>query len=238
MIAAIARLTWKRLWRGKSIWVTAILLLVPIGLAAMAVAGVPQASERWGIVGEITLRSLVMLAPVLHLAPAVGEESEGKTYSYLWSRPVPREALVLGKMLAVTPLLALLAAGAVAAAWAISSAGAGPAGDPAWLGSTLLAAVLGVVTSSCFAVGVGSLFPKHPLVIAFGYIFLAEQALPEINAVQNLSVLFHTQQVAKLPTWHHADDGGGAIGLAVLAAFWLAIAIWRVRNTEFGSAEG
>jgi hypothetical protein len=232
MIGAIARLTWKRLWRGKSIWVTGILVLVPIALAAMAIAGVAQAEERWSIVGTITLRSLVLLAPVLHLAPAVGEESEGKTYSYLWSRPVPREALVLGKMLAITPLLAVVSAAAVSLAWLISAPG-----HVEWLGTSVLAAVLGVVASSCFGVGVGSLFPKHPLVVAFGYMFLFEQVLPEIEAVQSISVLFHTEQIARLPhRMHH--DSGGVIGLAVLAALWLGIAIWRVRRTEFGSAEG
>lgn len=239
-VATIARLTWKRILRGRTIWATAILLLVPLGIAALTFLRLEDPGERWSMVAEITLRSIVLLAPVLFLSPVVNEENENKTYTYLWSRPVPRTALLFGKLLAVAPVVAGAAVVALIASFGIVSLGQGEM-DPSSLPRVLLAAAAGTVAASCFALGIGTLFPRHPLVAAFGYVFFAEQILPQVKAIQNVSTLYHVKIIAHLPRSNFAFEGGmgGALlALALLSALWLGLAVWRIRRLELGSADG
>ena len=236
---AIARLNWKRMLRGRALWVTLLLLLVPIGVALLALLYESDPRERWTGVATISLRALVLLAPILHLSTAISEENDGKTYTYLCSRPVPRQALILGKMLAVTPVTLLLAAAALSVAFAIIATGPGEA-DVAMLLRALAASAAGVIAASCFAVGVGALVPRHPMVVALGWILFGEQILSFTPAVQNLSVLFHVHAIAELQGVDMGGDGAlpAYLGLLLLSAFWLGVAMWRVRKLEFGSAEG
>ncbi len=238
-VLVIAGLAWKRLVRGRSIWLSVLLLLVPVLLAVAASLGAPDPAERWTMVAVLSFRSLVLLAPVVHLAGALADEIEGKTYTYLWSRPIPREAVLLGKLVAVTPALAVLAPLALAVAWAIVAAGPGET-DPAWLLRALPAAALGVVAASAFALGLGALVPRHPLVAALSWVFFGEQVLPAVPAVQNLSALHHVQVLAALPRAQlgSGDPLGAAVALVVLTALWLGVAIARVRTVEPGRAEG
>jgi hypothetical protein len=239
-IVALARLTWLRLARGRTLWITALLFLVPIVLAALTLVRIEDPALRWSIVAELSFRSLVLLAPVLHLAPVIGEENEGKTYTYLWSRPVPRAALVLGKMAAIVPLLVAVTLVGLGLGFLLVALGPGEV-QGGWLPRALLGAAAGVVAASCFAVGIGALVPRHPLVVCLAYIFIAEQILPVIPAVQNVSVLYHAQHVARLPRsplGHGETTGAALLALALLSAAWLAIALWRVRRIEFGSADG
>ena len=234
MTLAVARLYWKRLWRGKMILISGLLVLIPLGLAVVA-AGREDPAQRFSLVFEMTLRSLVLLVPVLHLATAIGEETEGKTYTYLWSRPVSRAAVLWGKLVVVLPLAMAATAAVLAAVFAIVG------GDPAWLWRAELGAAAGVVGASAFALGVGALFPRHPLVVTLAWVFFAEQILPEIKAVQNLSIVYHAETIADppRPLIHVANDpAGAALAIAILSAIWLGVAVWRVRKMEFGTAEG
>jgi len=234
MTLAVARLYWKRLWRGKMIWISGLLAVVPLGLAAVT-AGREDPAQRFSLVFEITLRSLVLLVPVFHLAPAIGEEAEGKTYTYLWSRPVSRAAVLWGKLLVVLPLAIATAAAVLAGAFAIVG------GDPAWLVRAELGAAAGVVGASAFALGIGALFPRHPLVVTLAWVFFAEQILPAVKAVQNLSIVYHAETIADppRPSIHiGGDPAGAALAIAILSAIWLVVAVWRVGKMEFGTAEG
>ena len=237
---AIARLTWLRLLRGRTIWISVILLCIPLALAGIAVLRVDDPWSRWLHVTELTLRSLVLLAPVVHLAPAVSEEIDGRTYTYLWSRPIPRTSLIFGKMLAVTPALVVLSAGAIMAAWLITSQGAGE--TPAeWLWPAFTAVVTGVVGASCFAVGVATLYPRQPLAVAIGWVLFFEQIFPAIPTIQQLSTLFHAQVIAGMPHAfiEKADTSVPAslITLGSLSAIWLALAVWRIRAAELSQAD-
>src|SRR5688572_7282974 len=225
-VAAIARLTWMRTLRSRTLWATAILVAVPLAVALVARFG----GGHWGDVTELTLRALVLLAPVLHLAPVISDESDGKTYTYLWSRPVRREALLFGKLLAVAPALMVAAAASLLLAYLI--AGAGP-GDGPPLGRVMVGAVAGVLAASSYALGIGTLFPRHPLVAAMGYLVVAEQILPWVKSIQNVSTLYHVRSI-----WREGEVARGLIGLTILSAIWLAVAVWRVRRLELGSAEG
>jgi hypothetical protein len=228
MILPVARLAWKRLWRGKMVWISGLLVLVPVAIAAIAPRN-HSAEQRFQLVIELTLRSLVLLVPALHLAPIIGEESDRKTYTYLWSRPVTRPTLLWGNLLVVLPLAAVAAAATVAGAFALI----GGEVDSLWRAEAGAAA--GIAGASAFALGVGALVPRHPLVVTLVWVFVGEQILPEIPSVQNLSIVHHAKTIAG---FGGGDPYGAALAIAILSAIWLGIAVWRVRVMEFGSAEG
>jgi ABC-type transport system involved in multi-copper enzyme maturation permease subunit len=237
-VMAIARLSWKRLWRSKGIWITAILLMIPILLAGLTIARMASAADRWTRVAELTLRSLILIAPVLHLAPALGEEYDAKTYTYLWSRPISRVSMLFGKMLAVTPVLLAGTLLSLSLGFAIVSAGAGET-DFGWLPPVLCAAAVGIVAASAFSIGVGTLFPRYQLVIALAYVFFAEQVLPEVPAIQSLSTLYHVKQIAALPYDNPPTEsvGSGILQLALLTVVWLALATWRIARKEYSGSD-
>jgi ABC-type transport system involved in multi-copper enzyme maturation permease subunit len=230
---AIGRLTWLRLRRGRTVWISLLLFCVPLSVAAIAALRVEDAWTRWWHVADLTLRSLVLLAPVVHLAPAVSEEIDQQTDTYLWSRPIPRPALLFGKMLVVTPALVLLSSVAIVAAWLISRAGAGDT-PLEWLWPALTAVVTGVVATSAFALGVGSLYTRQPLAVAVGWVLVFEQVIPAIPTLQHLSTLFNTQVIAHIPHSfiQKADTSVPAslISLAVLSVVWLSLATWKIRR--------
>jgi ABC-type transport system involved in multi-copper enzyme maturation permease subunit len=239
-VLAIARLTWLRLRRGRTIWISLILLCIPLALAGMAVLRVEDPWERWWHIADLTLRSLVLLAPVVHLAPALAEEMEQRTYTYLWSRPIPRTAVLFGKMLAVTPAVTVLSLAAVVAAWFISSRGTGTTPSE-WLWPALTAVATGVAGASAFAIGVGTLYPRQPLAVAVGWVLFFEQVFPAIPTIQHLSTLFHTQVIAGVPhTFIQKADTSvtrSLISLAALSTIWLGLAVWRIRSTELSQSD-
>lgn len=234
---AMARLTRKRLLRGRIVWVVAILAALPLVLAAVLTVELRSPSERWWNTAEMMLRSLVMLAPVLLLAGAVSDENDAKTYTYLWSRPIRRQVVILGKMVAIVPIIAGLAVLALAAGCAITA----PDQAAAVLARTAGAAIGGVIAVSAFAVGLGALFPRYPTAVALGWVVFAEQALPTVKAVQNLSALYHVQVIAGLPRSFIPSDAEpieSALALVMLTALWLGVAWWRMTRLELGAADG
>lgn len=230
---AIAQLTWLRLRRGRTIWITLLLFCIPIAVAAVASFRVEDPFTRWTHLTDLTLRSLVLLAPVIHLAPALAEELDQHTHTFLFSRPIPRAAVLHGKMLVVTPALVALSTLAILAAWAIATTGPGVT-QAAWLPPALLAVTTGVIATSAFAIGLGTLLPRAPLAVAIGWVLLFEQVFPAIPTLQHLSTLFHTQVIADVPHSFilKADTSAprSLVSLGVLSAIWLSLATWKIRR--------
>ena len=220
---AIARLTWKRLLRGKALWVSLVLALAPMSIA-IAVVGKDN-SGGLGDVLEVSTWLLGILAP-LHIAASLAEELEERTSAYLWSRPVPRWTIVSGKLLALVPVVALLeVGGALIAAQQIGALGA----------STNVQRVLvglgaGTIAASCCAAGVATIWPKHGMAIAMVYILLVDLPLGAIPAaLQQLSITHYVRELV--------DKGAGIEiaplgGLAVISLVWLSVALSRIRTLE------
>ena len=225
----IARMTLLRLARGRSLWVSGLVLLF---VPAVAIITRAAGTESWRSALETALHFSVLLVAPIHLAGAVGEEVEVKTHTYLWSRPLPREALLVGKLLAIVPLLAVAGVIALIAAYlAAGGLAAAPVGE---LLRALVAIVAGSIAAAAVSVGLGALFPRHPLVLAVAYLLAAEHLLwllPE--SVKNLSVLWHMTSVAS------GQEIGFHLGaLAVQATLWLGVGVWRVRTAEYAGMEG
>jgi ABC-type transport system involved in multi-copper enzyme maturation permease subunit len=197
-----AGLTWKRLKRGRLLWVCAALLALPvIGAGALVAAG------HWGRglfdeVLEMYFRFLVPFVPALLASPVIAEEIESKTYTFVFARPAPRAALVLGKFVAVVTPVALTTVASIALVWLLAMIRF--PGDMAenlpHLAQAELAAVLGTVAFAALASALGSLFTRHPFAAVVGYLLLIEAGLGSAPIVLNLLAMsWHLRNLADLP---------------------------------------
>ncbi len=116
-VAAVFRLQWRRLVRGKKLRlgiVSVVLVLSAVLAARWATPNakptdVVQMGILWGF-----FRLLAFLVPFLFTAGAIAEDVESRTFAYLAVRPVGRFALTAGKYMAGTAMaVALLVVGLV-----------------------------------------------------------------------------------------------------------------------------
>jgi ABC-type transport system involved in multi-copper enzyme maturation permease subunit len=234
-VMVIARLSWLRLRRGRNKWMSIILAALPPFLAGLvAVVSQDPGSQMWTFSANMLLQFAAPLAAAAHLASAVGEELEQKTFSYLWSRPPPRWTLLAGKLVAHVPALTAMFAVSSALVWGISVA-AGVDLGPTELLRLIAGSTGAVVAGSCLAVGAGAIFPKYPLAFVLGFGMVLDKLLMLIPAVQPLSASLSATGLAGLPfpetqvpSWEDA-----LIRLAVNGAIWLAIGVWRVSDSEY-----
>lgn len=238
-VKVIARITWLRLRRGRSKWVSLLLALLPVVFATLLGVFGADEDRGWEMVMTFTLRLAAMLSVAIHLAPSVGEELESRTYTYLWSRPMPRRALVLGKLVATAPMAAALFVVAVSVSWIIAwQADAGEhLGD---LVRALLAVVGAVAAGSSLALVAGTFFPRHPLAVILGYVIVGDRLLGFIPALRMVSVYYHAISIAGVrdPMLLSESLSAGLVGILVLAVGWLALAVWRVERTEYALPDG
>ncbi len=239
-VMIVARLAWMRLRRGKAKWVTAVLATVPpLFSLVLLSAGEDDREEVWSMTAYLTMQLLVLLAVATHLSPAVGEELESRTYTYLWSRPMRRSALLFGKLIAVTPAIVAAFALTTTVTWALvfqEQTGARVEELVRALG-----AVLGVALSgAALSLATSAVFPRHPLAFVLAYVLLGEQLISFVPMLQKISISFHAAGVSgahppHLPVGSVMD---GVIGLVSLSVAWLALAVWRVERAEYALPDG
>jgi hypothetical protein len=188
-------------------------------------------------VTEVALRFVATLATVIHLAPALSDEVDGKTWTYLWSRPFPRPALLYGKVLAIAPAVMVLATISLGVAYLITFETDPGTHLPA-LARSLGGAYAATLGAAAFAVAIGSLFPRHPLVFGLAW-FAADQILFLVPNVAKLSSLYHARFLAGLPASKAEPESvaAAALWLVGLTIAMLAVGGWRVRRSEYARAD-
>jgi hypothetical protein len=219
-VATLAGVTLKRLARGKALWIAGGLAVLPIAYAAVrhAHAAAVGFEELFAVV-----MLLVAVLPAMFVASSIGEEIEDRTSAYLWSRAIPRWAVVAGKLGALAPAAAAL----LVASWyaAMQVGGAAPS-----LASCL--AIAGAcITASVVAAGIATLVPRHAMVLTICYL-LADNAIGALGF--SLAELSITHQAKLIAGFADAPQeiAGPAVALAGVAAVWAAIAVLRIRRLE------
>jgi hypothetical protein len=246
-----AGLFWRRLRRGRLIGGAAVLALGPAVIAGIGVAG-----GRWGAglfheALELYLRLLLPLGPVLLASPVVGEELEQNTHTYLFARPAPRSALVLGKCATAALVLMPVYAIGVLATFAVSvllpatyggQVNAGDVGSAAaTLPGALFGVLLGVPVFTGVAAGVGTLLPRRPMLAGFLYILVMEELFGNLPGVlKALSVSFYIRSIAGMvgnSLFHLYEPEPGPLLAALIAlgigAGWLLLAMRLVVDAEY-----
>jgi ABC-type transport system involved in multi-copper enzyme maturation permease subunit len=213
----LIRVTWRRLFRGRALAVSVLIAALPIALAA-AMTGKPLID---GPAGAIQLLVLALLPPMF-VASSLGEEIEDRTTTYLWSRPIARWTIVIGKLLALVPVSIVLVVGGFTLATQVAM-GAPPAPIE------IAAMAGGVIAISSLSAGVATLVPKHGMALTIVYLVIFDITLAAVPAsIHNLSI---TRQVG-LVVSHDGSVAQPVITLAVISAVWIAVALWRIRRLE------
>jgi ABC-type transport system involved in multi-copper enzyme maturation permease subunit len=225
-----ARLAWTRLARGRLLWLCAALSLVPV-VAAVVLRATGHGDELFDGVTALSLRVLAPLVPSLLASGCIAEEIEQRTYTFVFARPAPRAALVIGKYVAaLLPSLALSAV-AIAIVWLLATA------TPiARLVEAEVAVLLGAAAFTALAAAIGSVFTRHPFVVVALYLLVVEAGIGSSAVVLHLlSISYHLRNLAGLdvtrvvvvPAW------GSAVAAAAIGGLCLVAATAAVRNAEY-----
>lgn len=218
-VRTLASVTLTRLTRGKALWIGGLIACLPI-IYAQAVAATRHASSEEELF--MFLRPLLALFPAMFVGASIGEELEDRTATYLWSRPLPRWAVVAGKLLALAPIVIALLVGA----WALSVMAATK--HPPSAGSCVAIAA-GALAASIVAAGIATWVPKHSTALPIGYL-LVDNFLGVLPfSVSKISISSQTRVLAGMAEGSLIT---AAISLIVIAGVWAAIALSRIRKLE------
>jgi ABC-type transport system involved in multi-copper enzyme maturation permease subunit len=221
-VREIIGLTWKRVLRGRLLWVAAVIGIVPVLFGALLTLG----GRHRGLADELLMLQMLVLAvlPPMFIAGSIGEEIEDRTITYLWSRPIPRWAVLVGKLLALAPIAMVL----VVTSWQIACALVldsmpSPRSHAALAGAALVV--------SAIATGIAVLVPRYGMTLTIGYM-LADFWIGIIpRSIHNFSVLHHVTSIS-FPSPEGGDPVAAVIWLAVIGAGWLGLGLWRIRRLE------
>ena len=228
--AIIARLAFKRLFRGRVLWASLILALLP-GLAVVVFSNDPPSRRLWRDTFTLLIGVMAIIMP-LYLAAAVSEETEERTFTYLWCRPFPRWSMLAGKLAALAPLAAAILAGGVALAFVLAfGTRTGQYSD--MFGRSVLAIVLGALAAGTFCTAVATLLPRHATAVSLAYLMAIDTAVAVMPfAIQNLTISHHVREMAL-----EGPVTGHALWLLGMAVFWLILAVSRITRAEYGGTE-
>jgi len=203
------------------------------------------------------LQVVVPLVSLLQGQAVIAREVEDRTITYLFSRPIGRPAMFLGRTLgALVFTLLLLLAGAVLL---LLAAGQGPTGKlpnpdafplASWTADGvvlpfLAAVALGALTYTTMFATLG-VFTKHPMIAGLAYTFAIEAFFATLpGSSQALTVQYYLRSWIAghgAPSWEKVEGFDMAVfesptrvlvklGLVVLLA--LALGTWRIRRREF-----
>jgi len=227
-ISIIAGLTLKRLLRGRLVWFVGIAAGLP-SLIALAMANKHQEADH---VARVTLGTVqflfAILAPML-VGSSIGDELGSKTATYLWSRPLPRWTILVGKLVVLGPVTAAILAGS----WTLSLL----LGHGLLSGQAIGAVALGGLAVSIVVAAIATIGPRHGIAFSLLYVLLIDLPIGAIPAsIRQLSVIHQTSILAGLPGELGQPATGSpveaAIWLVAMSAVWLAVALHLLRKRE------
>ncbi len=217
-LSALARVTLRRTLRRKTLWVAAGLAVCPTVFANLmhGRSVISDVDDAFNVA-----KTLLAILPALFVASSIGEEIEDRTATYLWSRPVARWTVVIGKLLALAPIVMAF----MVASWVLASA---VAFHGAFIVEPAIALAAGALAVAVASAGIASLVPRHGMALAIIYVLadLFIGALP--TSLNKLSMTFHAGML-----WQaDADKLTSGLSLAAIALVWLAAGLRRVRRLE------
>ena len=223
VIATIAGLTLRRLLRGRAVWVSVAMALLPVLFSALVHEHHRMARRLTDLF--VIEELLLAVLPAMFVASSIGEEIEDRTTTYLWSRPVGRWAILAGKLVALVPIASVL----LVVGW-IGAVEVQFHHRPDAISIVTIAA--GTLALSLLAAAMATLVPKHGMALTIAYLLFFDLPIGALFAsIRQLSVTHHLRVLALDLT---GDDSRpvAAIGVAVIACVWGAIALWRIRRRE------
>lgn len=236
--AAWVQAAWtiRRLRRGRMLWVAGFFALGPIAFALLVVQS--GRTVKWDDLFA-PLLLLTGIVPPLLTAATTADEIEDRTFTYLWSRPLPRWSVLVGKLLAAIPLSMAILCLTTVICYQLAQRGVSPV-DP-WpalaLPRALGAVSLAALSLSLVSGGIAILMPRHGLAVAYAYLLVLDLPLSAMPfSIAKLSVTHHILILGGAsPSEATGSPGASAIWLLTIGALWLALGLWRLSRSEFSS---
>lgn len=228
---------------------------IPVGLSLVVRIvsqheGQPPVELLWTIVWLITVQTVLPLIALFLGSAAVSEEVEDKTLTFLFTRPMQRPAVLLGRWLAAVLPAALLLS---VVGWLTVTllAGAAKPGETLdWMppGFGLRYAgvlVMGVTVYSALFAACGALV-RRPVLVGLGYTVVFEGLLANLpGANQKISILYYLKSLlvrGDLELGELEENFFAFLPATPTEAFWkllailvviLALGSWRLAKREF-----
>lgn len=218
VLTTLVGVTWRRFFRGRALWVAGVIAALPV-MVAVLMSGQRHVPH---VIEVVQFLVLILLPPVF-VAASLGEEIEERTTTYLWSRPLPRWTILIGKLIALAPIASVL----VMAGWVVAI---GMATEKPPATESILAFGCGAAAIASMSAGLATIVPRHAMALSIVYLVVFDLPMGAIPAsLQNLSITRQVRLMGLDPS-HHL--GGPAVAMAIIAGAWLAVGLWRVRRLE------
>lgn len=235
---------------GRRGWIMLLLALLPVAIA-WTIAHLGKKTSAADIATHLGwMLVLQVLVPILSLvggSAVVAEEVEDRTVTYLFSRPIPRASVLLGRWLASAAFLTLVLAGSTALlCWAASSASKpGPELRDGIASPLIVAAIAGALAYSALFAVLG-VFVKHPMLVGLGYAFAIEGLFANLpGSTQSLSIQHYLRSLVAAggnEHWRHVEGFASSsyatstqaiATLAIVLVAALALGAWRIERREY-----
>jgi ABC-type transport system involved in multi-copper enzyme maturation permease subunit len=200
------------------------------------------------IIWAFFLRFSIPVLGVFYGTSLIADEVEDKTITYLFSRPIARQAVLLGKYLAYVACAVLVVLPAIVLVWVLVIPMGGSLGANFLdLVKDLAIVALGLAVYGALFAFVGAWF-KRPLLIGLVFVFGWEQVILSIPAGswKMLTVAYYLQGLVPhaMPNDGAASMiqalfrdtptlGGALLGMAIIEVFFLYFAARIVANREY-----
>ena len=211
-----------RLQRGKMLWISLAIAFLPV----LAATGLAQGKSTHKLLPATFGIEMLVLAvlPPLFIASSIGDEIEDRTTTYLWSRPLARWTVLVGKLVALAPFSVAVIVGSWIAAIELSLHVMPPV-------QTIAGLAAGTFAASMVVTGIATLLPKHGMSMSIIYVLIFDLGVGQIPAsIQMGSVTHAAQSIAGL------DDAtsvtSAVVAITVISAVWIALAFRRIRRLE------
>ncbi len=216
----MARLTVRNLAMTKRTIAVILLACVPVGLALIIKHVAPEQEIRpasqeifTGLFVGLYVYFVVLLTTIVYGISLIADERSDRTIIFLLVRPLPREAIVVGKFLAYAlSASAILLASLIATYSIFSSLDQDPTSfrNAVPFSRCAEVVVLAVLAYGAVFTFFGATF-KHPVITAFGYCFVWESILPYLPVFLKKLTLMHYIH-SLIPNW---GSQGGVLAFAV-----------------------
>lgn len=197
---AAARLAMRTLILRKRTLFMVLLACVPIAIAVVVRHWLPMGSGRpeadqffTGIFISLYVYFVIVLTAIFLGASLFADERGDRTITFLLTRPIPREAIVVGKFLAYAVSVTVMLLASLGVTYSILS---GMDGDAAAFRKAVpflrhaRVAILGMVAYGAVFTFFGATF-KRPVIAGFVYCFIWESILPYLPLFLKKLTLMH-----------------------------------------------
>lgn len=242
------RMQIRQILGGRKKWLVAACLVLPVllSLAVVSTGGLREAHRDAAAFGGIYFFLLYAQAVSLLLAlfygtSVLGDELDGKTVTYLFTRPTPRWQFVLGKYLGIVLALVPPTGLSLLASWLCL----GGIGGIRLFAALLVGTTGALMVYNALFVLFGFLIPRRAMITALLYGIFVELFLSFIPAVVNeFTITYHLRSLVvamldiEIPREVARMVGGSSplgavLALLAIAAGSLGLSSWLAARAEY-----